>query len=562
MFCGVKRVGTPIITVVTPRAFASLHQIFIMRITTLLLAAFLIFGFNANAETQSKTINSEITDVTVFQQGAQVSRRATVQIPAGNSVLLFNRITQNMDPNSIVLGGSGDFTVLSITHRRDFLTDEDKSESMKKLEDEIYKIDRLLEGVAAEEYGLVIERELLEANRKLGGEKGFSLQELKDAADFVKQRREENARAWYILQNQKTEHSQRRQKLQQQINQERQAFAQKTSVVEVRVEASKAVSARFELSYIVNGASWVSSYDVRVDDLTKPVNLTHKAQINQQTGEDWDKVDLTLATGNPSAGAQVPYMGVWYVNFNNVASQGSARDQLMSNANQAFRMKDKSMKEVSFDNQEFQITQNLTQQEYSVDRKQTVASNNSPITVVLRNLDLPAKYEYHVKPRLDKDAFLVAKVYNWAQYDLLDGELSLFNNKTYVGKAYLNTNNPEDTLQLSLGRDKGVVVSRLRVYDKQESTLFGNHRIDNYVWKIELRNKKKVPVDIVLRDQVPVAQNEEIKVTVNNDGGGLLDEKTGIIKWRFTLGPGQSRAYQVAYEVKYPKGKSGGVMYY
>ncbi len=532
--------------------------------TTLSLAVALLFSFSAVAQSESKTVKSEITEVTVFQQGAQVSRKANVQVPAGTSTLLFSGLTQNMDPNSIMLGGSGNLTVLSITHKRNFLTEEDKSETMKGLETEIDKLDRKLEEIASTEFGLVMERELLEANRKLGGDGGFSLQELKAAADFVKQRREENARAWYKLQNEKKDVNERKQKLQQQINVERQAFSQKTGMVEVRVEAASAVNARFDLSYIANGASWISTYDARVDDLTKPVNLTHKAQITQQTGEDWDNVDLKLATGNPAAGAQVPYMNVWYVNFSNMRVGGLPAQfgDAVSNANTRFdNTKDKELSK-SLSNQQFQVTQNLTQQEYTVDRKQTVASNNSPITVVLREISLPAKYEYHAKPRLDLDAFLVAKIYNWGQYDLLDGELSLFNNKTYVGKAYLNTNNPEDTLQLSLGRDKGVVVTRERVYNKQEKTFFGTSRIDYYVWKIKLKNNKKIPVDIVLRDQVPVAQNEEIKVTIGSTGGGKLHEKTGIIKWRFTLAPGQNTSYEVSYEVRYPKDKAQGVMYY
>jgi uncharacterized protein (TIGR02231 family) len=339
-------------------------------------------------------------------------------------------------------------------------------------------------------------------------------------------------------------------------------FAQKTGQVEVRVEAKSAVNATFHLSYIVMGASWKSSYDVRVDYLTKPVQLSHKAQIMQQTGEDWTHVDLKLATGNPSAGAQVPYMGVWYVNYNNVGRPEQLSEVQMSNANTRFKKSEATAMDDVIANQQFAVSQNLTQQEYTIERKQTIASTNSPITVVLRELELDAKYEYHAKPRLDPDAFLVAKVYNWGQFDLLDGELSLFNNNTYVGKAFLNTQNPDDTLQLSLGRDKGLVVKRSRVYNKQEKTLFGSNKIDYFVWEIEVRNNKKVPVDIVLRDQVPVSQHEDIKVTVNNVGGGDYDEKTGIIKWRLKQLPGAKNIYEITYEVKYPKNVGTGVMYY
>ena len=52
-----------------------------------------------------------------------------------------------------------------------------------------------------------------------------------------------------------------------------------------------------ELSYVVPGAGWTSSYDVRLtgDRLT----LSWYGLITQHTGEDWPECDLTLSTARP-----------------------------------------------------------------------------------------------------------------------------------------------------------------------------------------------------------------------------------------------------------------------
>lgn len=530
-----------------------------------LLAALLLVSPWLTAQNPEKNINSIITEVTVFQQGAQVTRGGSAQIPEGHSAVVFKSLPQGMDPNSIQLGGSGDVTVLSISHRNNYLNEEEISEELKSLKTRIDDLEMDIRKLRAEEDGLKKEKELIVANQKITGENAsLDFEQLQKIAAFTSSRITAiNIKIEEIrVEIQKLEKE--KNKLVNQMNVDRQRFTSKPGEVVVSLESQRAQNVNLELTYIVGGVSWASAYDARVNDLSQPVQLTHKARITQTTGEDWKDVKLTLATGNPSAGAQVPYMGVWYVNFNNV-NYGNQLKRLDSRNANTIAMDEAEVLERApgvMSDQQFQVSQNLTQQEYSIERKQTILSSNSPVTVVLRDVELPAKYEYHAKPRLDPDAFLVAKVYDWGKFDLLDGELSLFNNNTYVGKSVLNTSNPDDTLQLSLGRDKGVVVKRTRVYSKQTKTIFGNNQVDHYVWKIELRNNKKTAVDVVLRDQVPVSQHEEIKVTVNSVGGGNYDEKTGIIKWRLSLSPGQTQSYEVSYEVKYPKGSSQGVRYY
>ncbi len=523
-----------------------------------LFAIILVFTSLLTAVAQQK-VETTIQKVTLFRQGAQVSRSGNLSLPAGNSTVIFPYLSQLMDPNSISLSGKGKLTILSISHKNDFLTDEDKSELIQALEKKLEKLEMNIRKLKAKEDALKREKDMIIANQSIGGQNsGVSLQQLQQTAAFFRSKIEEiNVTTEEVrVDIQKT--AAEKQKVEQQLQQERQAFAQKTGQVIVQVEAIAPTNASFELSYLVGSAYWNSKYDARVKDLSSPVTLVQKAQIIQQTGEDWTNVELVLSTGQPNAGGQVPYMNIQYVDFYApVALYGSQSPQKASVRNADTRAGGRAeADEVNITYPSFQVNENLTQQEFSIDRKQTIKSSSQPATVVLRELTLPAKYEYHAKPRLDNNAFLVAKVYDWEQYDLMNGEISLYNGSTYVGKSQLNAQNPDDTLQLSLGRDQGIVLKRTRVKNKQEKNFFGNKRTDLYTWKIEVRNTKKSAVKLMLKDQVPVSRNEEIEVSVKGIGGGSLDEKTGIIRWNFDLAPGAKKEMEISYEVKYPKDRN------
>lgn len=522
----------------------------------------LLAGFCAFAQDNPITVSSEIKAVTVFRQAAQITREAQTSVPQGNHTLLFSQLPQSMDPNSIQLEGSGDLTILSITHKRNYLTEDDKSSSMLDLEKQLEVVEKKINSLQAELEALAQEKKMILANQKIGTE-NYSLQQLQQTAEFFRTRIQSITEKEYDLNRQVQELEKKRRKIQSQLQQERQSFSVKTGQVEVKVLASSSTTARFELSYLVHNASWSSSYDARVDDLQSPVKLTQKAIINQQTGEDWKNVKLSLNTGNPIQGQQVPYLSTWYVDYiQNIQTGGApaqygdaVQKQMLRNADVVSMDDAESLEEQEISYQNFEVSQNLIREEYTIDRPQSIASSGNPEVVHLRVLELPAVYQYHIKPRLQESAFLIAKVYDWEQYNLMNGQLSLYNGNAYVGNAYLNTQTPDDTLQLSLGRDENIVVSRKRIRSKTEKSFLGRNRIEDFTWKIEIRNTKKTPVSILLKEPVPVSRNEEIEVEVEEISGGKLDKETGILKWEFSLEPNRQREFSVTYSIKYPRGR-------
>jgi uncharacterized protein (TIGR02231 family) len=170
--------------------------------------------------------------------------------------------------------------------------------------------------------------------------------------------------------------------------------------------------------------------------------------------------------------------------------------------------------------------------------------------------ELPAYYEYYCAPKIELDAFLTAQVTDWEEFDLLTGEANLFFEGTFLGKSMLDVQVVKDTLDISLGRDKGIVVDRKKQKDYSEKQFIGNKKTDYRSWDIEIRNKKQQSVNLVIEDQFPLTTNSDVEIKQESSGGANLDKGIGILRWKMNLGKNESKKVNFKYSVKYPKKKS------
>lgn len=202
-----------------------------------------------------------------------------------------------------------------------------------------------------------------------------------------------------------------------------------------------------------------------------------------------------------------------------------------------------------------QKQEKTTTTEFKINIPYSIKSDGKQATVAIKKEEMPAFYQYYCVPKIDLDAFLTAQITDWESYDLLSGEINLFFEGTYLGKSYLDVENLEDTLHISLGRDKNIVVERTRQKEFSKKQFIGNKRTDSRAWEIEVRNKKKQPINLVVEDQFPVSTNDAIEVSRESYEGASLDEETGKLVWRMELGAAASKKMSFKYSVKYPKKK-------
>jgi len=194
--------------------------------------------------------------------------------------------------------------------------------------------------------------------------------------------------------------------------------------------------------------------------------------------------------------------------------------------------------------------------EFEIDSPYNIPSDGKQHTVQMKDYKLPAYYEYYCAPKIDPDAFLTAQVTGWEEFNLLSGEANLFFEGTFLGKSMLDVQVVKDTLDISLGRDRGIVVERKKQKDYQKKQFIGGKKTDYRSWDIEIRNKKKQSVNIVIEDQYPIPTNSDIEVDRKSHDGAELDKDTAILRWKLNLGKNETKKVNFKYTVKYPKRKS------
>ena len=197
--------------------------------------------------------------------------------------------------------------------------------------------------------------------------------------------------------------------------------------------------------------------------------------------------------------------------------------------------------------------ENQTTFEFVVEDPYTIKSKGEKLSIDLQKHEIETIYEYYAVPKLDKDAFLIARIINWDQYRLLQGEANLYFEDAYVGRSILDAKSLEDTLSISLGRDKNLVIGRKLVDEYTKRRTVGVNKIEKRGYEIIVRNKKSQPVNITLYDQVPIPVHNEISVVNTEISEGILNEKTGKVEWKLTVEALKQKELFIGYEVKYPK---------
>jgi hypothetical protein len=199
------------------------------------------------------------------------------------------------------------------------------------------------------------------------------------------------------------------------------------------------------------------------------------------------------------------------------------------------------------------FVENQTTVEIQVAEPYSIKTNGERTLVDLKTYEIPASYRYTAIPKLEKDAFLQAEISDWSQYSLLEGESNLYFEDGFVGRSILNPAALQDTLQISMGRDRSIVMQREKVDQFSKKRTIGSNITESRGYEITLKNNKSQAVSLQLKDQIPVSVNSTITITTGELSGGVLDPITGIVTWEISLPPGGQQKLSLSYEVKYPK---------
>ncbi len=204
-------------------------------------------------------------------------------------------------------------------------------------------------------------------------------------------------------------------------------------------------------------------------------------------------------------------------------------------------------------NQFVNVVNQVISAEFQIDLPYTIKSNNEQHMVLVKNEDLKADYKYYTVPKYDNAAYLVAQISKLDELQLVPAKANIFFDGSYIGETYLDPTTMDDTLNLSLGKDPNIIVKRTLLKRETKDKIVGTNKERTFAYAIEIKNLKSNSIDIVVQDQVPITQNADIEITPTELSRGELDERTGIVEWKFNLKGGAKKDLEFIYKIKHPK---------
>lgn len=527
----------------------------------LILFVLVLFTSSIFAENERTTMNSDVNGVKVFLSGAQVIRTAKGTVDAGSSEIAITGLSSQIVPSSILVSGTGNAMIMGVSFTIDYLRDRAKSPELIRMEDSLESLKSILVRQNLNESVYNDELQLLNANKNTSGSNvGVNAENLKKVADFYRQRSIELKTKILEIGEYKVKLNEKINKISAQINELNGKRDQPTGTILVNIDSKLKTNVTLNISYYVPAASWTPLYELHGKDVKSPVELIYKASVRQSSGENWSKVPFTLSTGNPQLNNTKPTLFPWFVDFR---YEQLYKQKLMSAGVAAPRMEADELKEViisqnSAPMQTVDVIQNETavSVEFEIKQNYSVVSDGKDVTMSIESYNLPSTFAYYAAPRADKTAYLMASITGWEQLSLLPGQANIYFENSYVGESYINPNSTGDTLQLSMGRDSRIVISRTKSKDLSGVKFLGSNVVRNYSFDITVRNSRSEAIDLILEDQIPISKNESIKISVDDISGADLNSDTGILKWKLNLKNAETKKLHLSYSVKYPKDKS------
>lgn len=506
-------------------------------------------------------VDSRIHSATVYLNGAELIRSSTIPLKKGNNLVVFKGLSPYINSKSIRVSGDIELSVLSISSKINYLTKKADLPVITRLKDslEIVEDELRLNKDEISAYG--IEKEMIVANKSIGGtNNGVSISELKQSADFFRQRMLEINKRIAKLDKRNSELALLLKNYRLELKEVNSSSTYSEADVSILLSSEVDRSSEISLQYIVANAGWVPGYDIKASDLNKPIDLVYKAKVFNNTAVPWENINIKLSIADPTLSISKPDLKPWYLDYYSNYSNRSDKGGLgyMQNAiiaNEDLKTKtdiEQFASEGSYD--ELDIPDLNT--EFEISSKYTIPADDKPYVVEIEQHTLPAIFEHFAVTKLDKGVFLLAKVTGWEDLNLVDGYANIYFKGTYLGESLIKTRNVKDTLDLSLGRDEKVLVTRSKSKDFSSKQLIGGKLKETLTFDFVAKNNRKSAVNIEIFDQIPISKNSEIEVKVLDISQAEYNPVTGEVKWRYNLAPGESKKMALSFSIKYPKNQT------
>ena len=508
---------------------------------------------------------SRIDAVTVFPDGASITRRFAVDLPAGEHTLILDDLPLAADAGSLRVAGSGEgaLTVGSVDARQARSTERSDPQAVQRLEalrDERLALD---DSIAAERMRKRAAEAIVAPATLAAGDRGL---DVAAASQALAAAHEVTLAADRAIRGAE----QRQRRLDREIAEiEAGLRTQPPRRLEARVAVEAAAPFRGELTltYAVREARWSPVYDARlVTTGAKPsLDLVRRAEIRQRTGEDWSDVALTVSTARVARGGAVPVLPPLVVRYlepeamRERAGGAPPPPVLAAPAAPASRAEADggSPRLARVAEAEAAVDMGGFQASFAVTGRATIASGDGARAIRIASGTIAPDLVSRVVPSLDTTAFIEARFRHGDDVPLMPGRVTLYRDGVFAGRTTLAAATREDEVKLGFGPDDLVRVEHHVVRRTDGSSgLISTSKTEEREFRIVLRNGSQVARRVVVEDRVPVAEAQDI--VVESLAGATaptardVDGRRGILAWTVDLAPGAVREIRHGWRLRWP----------
>ncbi|MEQ5176926.1 MULTISPECIES: DUF4139 domain-containing protein [Proteus] len=531
-------------------------------ITLSIISSTSAFANEINSVDPTKPLNYDIklNQATIFLRGAELDNNVTLNLPAGQSEVVLSNIANNIDPKSLSISIDNDDVIINTINVKKIPIAPIYPTAITVLIDKQKEINKQIEvlniniNVGDEQIALLKDQSFF------GYGETQSLEHSSQKFDFISQKMTSILNQQKAAREEIAELTEKLEELNRQLEIDMPIIAKEKTQIVLSLGTSKNLTSKMRISYITPDAGWSPAYDIRSQGMDKPILLTYKADVIQNTGLNWDKVKLVLTSTNPSLNITAPTLSPWYLSlYNNTAK--------FRNSNMDMKMAmpapvSEAMNEAPREQLSKGVTRYVTTNNNGINLSHAIAlpytlkNSTEPNTLVINQKEVVADYRYLTTPKLVEEVYLQAEVKDWENLNLLNGRANIYYMNSFVGNSYINTNELTELLSIPFGIDKNIQISRINNEKIRKEPIFIGTTIEQKEsYTIKLRNTYNSPVKVTIYDQLPLSQENNINVADAVYKDGVLDKDTGEIKWNITLGAKEEKSLPLNYTLSYPKNR-------
>ncbi|MGJ8733735.1 MAG: mucoidy inhibitor MuiA family protein [Cellulophaga sp.] len=652
-----------------------------------------------------KKTPSTIKEVTVYLNGAQITRTSNFTLKEGTTELKFTGLSSKIDENSIQISGLQSVSILAMDYGINYLDKFMVTPEATELQNEAKLLSKKIQLLKNRISGLQEEELLITKNRQVSATtENLDLEKLKQISTYYRKRITEIRDEIFTINNEIEKISTTIRDLNLQVKELTTGPAIAQGELVVKFDAPVDININLILSYVVSDAGWVPTYDIKSKNTASNLQLKYKANVYQNTGNEWKNVKINLSTGNPIKLTTKPVIDTKYLNFTNgynyqskaikkskyyynpsvkkvtgvvtdasgqplpgcnvlikgtnigtqtdfdgnytiatytgrelqfsyIGMQTTELPIYASIINTKLDEDNEALDEVvvtgyssslqgkvagvkvrgtstlttnkpelplyivdgvpmenfiegDIDANDIQSLEKLngvsatavygsratngvivittkkstteddvTNTTFAIKKPYSIKSDGDIIAIEINTFNLDATYEYLSIPVLNENVFLTASFKNWEQYNLLPGEANIYFKGGFAGKTVIDPYKTTKEMVVSLGVDAGITVTRKQDRNFKGKSLFGNNRVLNRAYDLEIKNNKSTAITVKLIDRIPLSENKEIKVSEIETYNANYNDAKGLLTWKIDLNSKETQKERFSYQVKYPKNK-------